>query len=156
MANFAVIGTLLEGILATQLNATRHTQGVWEWYNALYRIISQNRFSGTPTVYGPKQLAAGTNVVETVASTVFGLLIDNGQAAEDAQVQLSNVAATPGTTDIFGSYFGQRASMRAYVFSDGLPFSSRLEIFSTLGTNAGLEGGTASTTQPTVVIVYTK
>lgn len=156
MANFALISNYLEGNLSSQLASARQTQGVWEWYNALFRIMSANRFSGTATVFGPKQLAAGTNVVETVATVVFGILIDNSQAAEDAQVQLSNVAATPGTTDIFGSYFGPRATMKEYVFADGLTFSSRLEVFSTLGTNAGLEAGTASTTQPTVMIVYTK
>ncbi len=156
MANFALIANYLEGNLATQLATARQTQGVWEWYNALFRIMSANRVTGTPTVFGPKQLSAGTNVVETVAATVFGILIDNSQAAEDCQVQLSNVAATPGTTDIFGSYYGLRGTMRGYVFSDGLPFSSRLEVFSTLGTNAGLEAGTASTTQPTITLVYTK
>lgn len=156
MANFALIGNQLEGILNTQLNAARQTQGVWEWYNALFRIMSQNRFSGTATVYGPKQNAAGTNVVETVATTLFGVLVDNSQAAEDAYLGVSNVAATPGTTDTLGYYWAPRNTISVYVIPQGTTLSSRLEVFSVLGTEAGLEAGTASTTQPTVVLVYTK
>lgn len=156
MANFAVIANTLEGLLNQQLNAARQTQSVWEWYNALYRIMSQNRFTGTATVYGPKQNASGTNVIETVAATLFGVLIDNSQAAEDLYLGVSNVAATPGTTDTLGYYFGVRNAITPYVIPQGTTFGSRLEVFSVLGTEAGLEAGTASTTQPTVVLVYTK
>jgi hypothetical protein len=129
---------------------------VWEWYNALYRIMSQNRFPGTATIYGLKQNAAGTNVIETVAVTLFGVLIDNSQAAEDAYLGVSNVAATPGTTDTLGYYFAPRNTVSVYAIPQGTTFSSRLECFSVLGTEAGLEAGTASTTQPSVVLVYTK
>lgn len=156
MANFEIQKNNIEGILNTQLNASRQTQGVWEWFNALYRIVSSVRFGGTVNVYGAKQLAAGTNVVETVAVRLFGVVIDNSMAAEDALVQVSNVAATPGTTDVLGAYWAPRSAITSYVIPEGTTFTSRLEIFSTLATNAGLEGGTASTTQPTVLLVYTK
>ena len=156
MANFELQKNNLEGIINTQLNATRNNQGVWEWFNALYRIVSASRFGGTVQVFGAKQLASGTNVIETVPVTLFGVVIDNSQAAEDALVQFTNAAATPGTTDVFGAFYAPRASMNSYVIANGLVFSSRLEVFSTLATNAGLEAGTASTTQPTVVVVYTK
>ena len=156
MANFANIANYLEGLLTSQLNQARQTQAVWEWYNALFRIVSQNRFTQTPRVYGPTQLAAGTNIIETNAVTVFGVLIDNGQAAEDALVALYNAAATPGTTDPLGILWAPRAAMTCYVFANGQVHSSRLEIASMLGTEAGIEAGTASTTQPTVVVVYSE
>ena len=156
MANFEIQKNNLEGLLNTQLNATRQTQGVWEWFNALYRIVSSVRFGGTVTLYGPKQLAAGTNVVETVAVSLFGVLVDNSQAAEDLYLAVSNVAATPGTTDTLGYFWVPRASIRTFALPEPLSFTSRLEVFSVLGTEAGLEAGTASTTQPTVILVYTK
>lgn len=156
MANFEIVKNAIEGSVNTQLNATRQNQGVWEWFNALYRIVSANRYTGTATLYGPRQLSAGTNVVETVAVRLFGAVVDNSQAAEDALVQFTNAAATPGTTDIFGAVYAPRATMVSIVWADGQPHGSRLEVFSTLATNAGLEAGTASTTQPTVMLVYTK
>lgn len=156
MANFELAKNIVEGSINTQLNATRATQGAWEWFNALYRIVSSVRYTGTVTTYGPKQLSAGTNVVETVAVTLFGALADNSMAAEPLLLQFSNVAATPGTTDILGALFVPSVTMRYLVWPDGQVHSSRLEVFSTLSTNAGLEAGTASTTQPTVMLVYTK
>lgn len=156
MANFEIQKNNLEGILNNQLNATRQTQGVWEWFNALYRIVSSVRFGGTVQVYGPKQIASGTNVVETVAVSLFGVLVDNSMSAEDLFLATSNVAATPGTTDTLLYFWVPRASIKTLVYPEPIAFSSRLEIFSVLGTEAGLEAGTASTTQPTVVLVYTK
>jgi hypothetical protein len=156
MANFELAKNLLEGILNNQINAARQTQGVWEWFNALYKVISSVRYSGTVTIFGPKQLASGTNVVETVAVTLFGVLADNSMAAEPLLLQFSNVAATPGTTDILGALFVPSSAVRMYVWPEGQVHSARLEVFSTQSTNAGLEAGTASTTQPTVVLVYTK
>jgi hypothetical protein len=156
MANFELQKNNLEGILNTQLNATRQTQGVWEWFNALYRIISASRFGGTTTIYGAKQLSAGANVVETVPVSLFGVLVDNSQAAEDLYLAVSNVASTPGTTDTLSYFWVPRASLRTFAIPEPTVFTARLEVFSVLGTEAGLEAGTASTTQPTVVLVYTK
>lgn len=156
MANFEIAKNNLEGLLNTQLNATRQTQGVWEWFNALYRIVSSVRFGGSVTIYGPKQLSAGTNVVETVAVSLFGILVDNSMAAEDLFLATSNVAATPGTTDTLVYFWVPRSTIRTMLYPEPIAFSSRLEVFSVLGTEAGLEAGTASTTQPTVVLVYTK
>ena len=156
MANFELIKHTLEGSINSQLNATRINQGTWEWFNALYRVVSANRYTGTATIYGPRQLSAGTNVVETVPVTLFGAWVDNSMAAEDLLLQFANAAATPGTTDILGALFGLRAAQRGYVWPECQVHSSRLEVYSTAASNAGLEAGTASTTQPTVILVYTK
>lgn len=155
MANFELIKHTLEGSL-NQLASARTNQGVWEWFNALYRIVSQNRFTGTAQIYGPKLLASGTNVVETVPVVVFGILVDNSMAAEDAYAYLGNAAITPGTTDTQGYFWAPRATISSYVFANGNVHSTKLEVGTVLGTEAGLEGGTASTTQCTVILVYTK
>jgi hypothetical protein len=157
MANFENIKNVLEGTVNSQINATRQTAGVWEWFNALYRIMSANRFAGTPKVYGVAATAAAAapSVLETVAAKVFGLLVDNPMAAEDAYIALSNVASTAGTTDTKGYFFAPRAAVTEYVFPEPLVFTSRLELFAVLGTEAGLEAGTASTTPSNVVVVYT-
>jgi hypothetical protein len=155
MSNFANISNALEGAINTQIAAARSSQGVWEWFNTLQRIMSANRFQGTPKIYGLRQLAAGTNVIETVAAKVFGFLIDNSMAAEDLVLGLSNVAATPGTTDARGLFWGPRNAITTYTAPEPIDFSSRLEVYSMLGTNAGYEAGTASTTQPSVIVVYT-
>lgn len=157
MANFENIKNLLEGIVNSQISSVRQTAGVWEWFNALYRTMSANRFAGTPKVYGPALTAAAAapTVIEAVAAKVFGLLVDNSMAAEDAFIALSNVASTAGTTNTMGYMFAPRASVTEYVYPEPLVFTSRLEIFAVLGTEAGLEAGTASTTQSTVVVVYT-
>jgi len=156
MANFAIINNQLEGALGNQIAAARANQDMWEWFNALFRVVSQNRYTGTAKVYGPRQLSAGTNVVETTPAAVFGVLIDNSQAAEDAYLATSNVAATPGTTDTLGYYFAVRGAVSTYLSAPPRVHASRLEVFSVLGTEAGLEAGTASTTQPTVIVVYTQ
>lgn len=157
MANFASIQNRLEGIINQELNATRHNQGAcWNWFNMLRNIMSENRHVNTPRVFGPAQLAAGANVIETNAAQLFGLLVDNSQAAEDLFLAVSNVASTPGTTNTLGYFWVPAATMKSFVITDPLSFAARLELFSVLGTEAGLEAGTASTTQPTVVAVYTE
>ena len=156
MANFELINHALEGALSTQISSTRGNQDMWEWFNALFRVVSQNRYTGTCKIYGPRQLSAGTNVIETTPASVFGILVDNSQAAEDAFVATANAAATPGTTDTQSYSFAPRAAVSTFLFFPPKVNNRRLEIFSVLGTEAGLEAGTASTTQPTVIVVYTQ
>lgn len=156
MANFELQKHRLEGTINTLLNAARQTQGAWEWFNALYRVVSSVRLGGAVTMYGPTQLAAGTNVIETVAVSLFGILVDNSMAAEDLYLVTSNVASTPGTTNDLGLHWVPRAAQRYLVWTEPQVFSARLEVFSVLGTTVGQKAGTASTTQPTIVLVYTK
>lgn len=157
MANFANVANYLESAIATQLNATRQTQDVWEWYNALQRLMSQNRFTGTPTVYGPVGSTATTGApISTAASSLFGCIIDNSQSAEDVLYGLYNTSSvTGGTTNTLGILWAARSTMACYVMSYPIAFSSKIYGLSMLGTEAGIEAGTDSTTQPTVLFVYT-
>ena len=159
MANFANIANTLEGIINNQLNLARSNQGVWEWYNGLQRIMSPTRWTGTPRVSGPTLTTGATEiVVDADAVRVFGVLIDNSMAAEDAYVGLGDVdgAFVPGTDNVLGPYlWALRATMQTYLFPEPLEFDLGVIIFDSLGTQAGLEAGTASTTGSTTVVVYT-
>lgn len=157
MANFAAIGTTLEGILNTQLNLARSHQGVWEWYNALSRIMSANRFTGTPRIDGPVQLTATDRDVEAAAVLLFGLLVDNTQAAEDAFIIGYNTnTVTEGTTDFQFALWAPRNAIQCYVFPNGIDFATAYTLSDSLGTTVGIEAGTLSTTHPTVLSVYTE
>ena len=159
MANFAKIANQLEGILNTQLSSVRSTQGAWEWYNALQRIMSANRFTGTPTVYGPATVADADYVdIETPATTLFGVLIDNSNSAEVVYVSFSDEGSggVPGTALMDAIIMVPSATMVYVVYPDGISFPTNLGIYAGTGTAAGLEGGTAVTgTNPTGVVVYT-
>lgn len=163
MANFASIGTYLEGVISNEVNATRTNQGVWEWYNALFRIMSANRWAGTPRVVGPSSIIDTDYAnIETAAADrqVFGLLIDNSNAAEAVWVTVADLTAanaTPGT-DLFNiAIWVPSATMETVLFPNGLLFSTALSWFAGTGTAAGLEGGTGVTgTNPTGIIVYTE
>ena len=163
MANFESIRTRLEGIVNNELTFARHNQGIWEWFNALHRIISANRWAGTPRVVGPSAVAdVAYNNIETTAADrqVFGLLVDNSNAAEAVWVTVADLTAanaTPGT-DLFNiALWVPSATIETVVFPNGLLFSTALSWFAGTGTAAGLEGGTGVTgTNPTGVIVYTE
>lgn len=157
MANFASIATTLEGALANELNLARGSQGVWEWYNALQRIMSQNRFTGTPRMDGPVQLTATDRDVEAGAVVLFGLLADNSQAAEDAFILTYNTnTVTEGTTDFLAVLWAPRNAISTVVFPEGVTFSTAFTISDSLGTTVGLEAGTLSTTHPTIIAIYTE
>ena len=142
MANFAQIATTLEGLLNGQLNLARSNQGVWEWYNALQRIMSANRFADTPRIIGPRVAVTGSNTLESNAVTLFGVLIDNG-GTENAYTEASNVAVTGGNDDTLGPMlYTPSATMNAYVFPNGLSFANGLFYDVVLATNAALEAGT--------------
>jgi len=162
MANFASVANVLEGIINTKLAAARHNQGVWEWYNALGRIMSANRFTGTPRVIGPAAtLDAGTSTnAETGAVRIFGILVDNSNAAEAVWVQFFNIASasvTVGTSLSPVIVFAPSATIVPVVYADGVAFDTACSYHAVTGTQAGLEGGTGVTgTNPTIVLVYTE
>ena len=78
MANFEIVRNQLEGIVNTQLNATRQTQGVWEWFNALYRITSANKNSGTVYIYGPASVNDADPGDEDITAVTVRILPDEG------------------------------------------------------------------------------
>lgn len=162
MANFEIVRNQLEGIINTQLAAARTNQGTWEWFNALYRIVSANRIGGTAYVYGPASVNDADFVaVETGACTVWGVLIDNSNAAEAVFVEMLDGTAslTPGTEHIVGEIMQvPSATMKTYVFPSGCAIpATGIAVMAETGTSAGLEAGTGVTgTNPTIVIVYTK
>jgi hypothetical protein len=158
MANFASVANRLEGILNQELTASRSNQGNWEWYNALSRIMSANRFSGTPRVYGPTLVTAETEV-ESGAVILFGVLLDNAMSGEDAYLAIANLTAanwTAGTDNSKGYLYVPRSSQLGYVFSNGLVLDTAFTVEDILGTEAGIEAGTGSTSGVTAVLVYTE
>ena len=157
MANFALIATRLEGILSNQINGGRSTQAMWEWFNALSRIMSANRFTGTPAVYhGSIDDAADVNI-GTTSGRLFGVLVDNSNASEPVHVEIADVADADGGDDLLAAYiFVPSASARYVVYPEPYVFSTDLSFIAGTGTRAGLEGGTGVTgTNPTGVLVYT-
>jgi len=157
MANFASIATTLEGALNNELNLARSNQGVWEWYNALQRIMSANRFTGTPRIDGPVLLTATDRDVETGAVRLFGLLSDNSMTAEDLYLLTYNTnTVTEGTTDALEMMWSPRNTITCAVFTDGLEFATAFTVSAALGTTVGQEAGTAPTTFPTYMAVYTE
>ena len=155
MANFAAIENSLEGVLANQINGGRSTQGMWEWFNALKKIVSSNRFSGTAAYWhGTIPDAAD----ETIAATVrlFGILGDNSNSAEPVHVEIADVADADGGDDLLAGYiFVPSVSARYMLYSEPYVFSTGLSFIAGTGTRAGLEAGTAVTgTNPTGVLVY--
>lgn len=160
MANFAAVSNLLEGIINSQLNATRINQGVWEWYNALQRITSANNVSGTLRVVGPT-LSGDTDYVDVDgAATVYGFLVDNPIAAEAIYLSVADLTAanaTPGTDLMKIIMFVPAATMSTFLFPSGITLATAFSVFAGTGTAAGLEGGTGVTgTNPTYVAVYTE
>lgn len=163
MANFAAIAPTLESYLATELALARTNQGVWEWYNALQKCISQQRHTGSVRVQGPESVGdTDYNNIETAAAArrVFGLLVDNSNSAEAVWVTVADLtaaAATPGT-DLFNiALWVPSATILGAVYTNGLEFTTALSWFAGTGTAAGLEGGTGVTgTNPTGVLVYTE
>jgi hypothetical protein len=142
MANFASISNVLEGIVNSQLSSARINQGVWEWYNALQRIVSANKDSGTVRVVGPRVAVTGSNTIESTACTLYGVLIDNG-GTENAYTEISDVAVGGGNDDMLGPIlYTPTVVMNTYVFPSGLSFANGLFYDVVLATNTALEAGT--------------
>src|SRR6266436_3672391 len=128
MANFARVSNQLEGIINSQLNATRITQGVWEWYNALARIVSANYVTGTVTVSGPTLSDDSGTAVDLEAASavkVYGVIVDNPNAAEATWLQFYDIASasvTVGTSLFKLALFNPSASITTWVFPSGAVF----------------------------------
>lgn len=160
MANFEKKKNLLEGIINSQLNATRQDQGTWEWFNALQRIVSQQRIGGEVGIYGPAEaLDADFVAVTAGAATLWGALVDNSNAAEAVFVSILDGGAglTPGTEHIPGHLaFVPAATMRTFLYPQGVAYATSIAVYAGTGTSAGLEAGTGVTgVNPTIVLVYT-
>jgi hypothetical protein len=162
MANFANIANRLEGIINNEMPAARSHQGLWEWYNALARIMSANRFTGTPRVVGPKTSPdAGTATdVETNAVKLFGMLIDNSNSAEDVWLlgyDLATGDVTVGTSLTKIVVWVPRATIVPVLYPNGFDLTVSFSYHANTGTQAALEGTTGVTgTNPDVVFVYTE
>jgi hypothetical protein len=158
MANYASIINRVEGIINNEISSSRGNQGAWEWHNALQRIVSQNRFTGTARVYGPTAISAETEI-ESNAVRLFGILVDNSMAAEDGYVAVANLTAanwTAGTSNAVAYLWAPRNAVTTYVFPGGLVLDTAFTVEDILGTEAGLEAGTGTTSGLTVVAVYTE
>ena len=161
MANFALVANQLEGIINNQLTAARQTQGIWEWYNALFRIVSANYVTGTVRAVGPATAGDTDFVAIDTTATLYGAVIDNSNAAEAVFVSIldGDATLTPGTEHITGVIIHvPAASMRAVLWPTGVSYGTTgMAIYAGTGTSAGLEAGTAVTgTNPTYVVVYTE
>lgn len=157
MANFALIESQLEGVLANQINGGRSTQGMWEWFNALKRIMSANRFSGTPAIWHGTIPDAADQNIGTTSGRLFGVLVDNSNSAEAVNVEIADVADADGGDDLLSALiYVPSASQRYHIFPEPYVFTTDLSFIAGTGTRAGLEAGTAVTgTNPTGVLVYT-
>ncbi len=160
MANFASVANVLEGIINSQLNATYTNQGVWEWYNALQRIVSANKDSGTVRVVGPRVAVTGSNTIESTAATLYGVLIENA-GTENAFMEVSDVAVTGANDDTLGPIlYSPTVKTVTYVFPSGLSFANGLYYDVLLATNTALEAGTeisaANLLLHKAILVYTE
>lgn len=160
MANFAIIQNQLEGIINSQLNAARTNQGTWEWFNALRRITSANNITGTLRVVGPRANIDTDYEDVNGPSVVYGVLVDNSNAAEPIYLSIADLTAanaTPGLDLMKAVMFVPSATMSTFLFPSGLSLTTAFSALAGTGTAAGLEGGTGVTgTNPTVVFVYTE
>src|SRR3990172_2846194 len=162
MANFENISNLLEGAINSRLNEGRSNQAVWEWYNALKKIMSANYVTGVPAVYGPTSVG-DTDFVAVNADTdsvLYGALVDNSNAAEAVWVWIldGGTGLTPGTEHISGQIvFVEAASMYTFLWPAGVRYDTTgIAVYAGTGTSAGLEAGTGVTgTNPTAILVYT-
>jgi len=144
--------------LISSVSTTRSDQALWTWREALRALIQDFREVGTPRV-SAYTLFDGTNDndVEAGAVRLFGCVIDNSMAAEDAFIVLYNTA-TPveGTTDPLGYLWAPRNRVSAYVFRP-IVFATAFSWSSVLGTEVGLEAGTLSTANGTqAAFAYTE
>jgi hypothetical protein len=120
--------------------------------------VQDFRETGTPRV-SAYTLFGGTDevTVEAGAVRVFGLVIDNSMAAEDAFIALYNTA-TPveGTTNTVGYLWGPRNRVSTYAFR-AIVFDTAFTWSSVLGTEVGLEAGTLTTANGTQAgFIYTE
>ena len=162
MANFQLVRNTLEGILNSSITQSRTTQGVWEWMDALDRIMSSDKVPGVATLYDSGE-AGGNDAAEveigSVPTTVYGILVDNPNSAEPVHLEMSDVSDVDGGDKLLSAFvFVPSATMRSVLFPQGIAHTAtQCAYICGTGTRAGLEAGTAITgTNPRVIIVYSE
>jgi len=131
---------------------------LWTWREALRALIQDFREVGTPRVSAYTLFGGADDVdVEAGAIRLFGVVIDNSMAAEDAYIVLYNTATVvEATTNPLGCLWAPRNRVSAYVFR-AVVFDTAFSWSSLLGTKAGLDAGTLTTANGTqVAAVYTE
>ena len=156
MADWSRIQHQVDNLIGS-VSTTRSDQSLWTGREALRHLIQDFRETGTPRV-SAYTLFAGTDiVVEAGAIRLFGVVADNSMAAEDAYVALYNTATVvEGTTDTLGYLYVPRARAVMYTFRP-IVFGTACNWSSVLGTEAGIEDGTVTTTNGMqVALIYTE
>ena len=157
MADWSRIQHQVDALISGVATA-RSDQSLWTWREALRHMVMDFRETGTPRVSAYTLFAGVDEVtVEANAIRLFGCVIDNSMAAEDAYIALYNTATVvEGTTNTLGYLYAPRNRVTAYGFR-ALVFDTACRWSSVLGTEAGLEAGTLSTASGTQVgLVYTE
>mgnify|MGYP001600296027 FL=1 len=134
------------------VSATRSDQSLWTWREMVRHLVQDFRETGTQRT-SAYTLFGGTDDVDVEAGAIrlFGAVIDNSMAAEDAYIALYNTATVvEGTTDTLGYLWAPRNRVVAYAFRP-IVFATAFSWSSVLGTEAGLEAGTLTTASGTQV-----
>ena len=144
--------------LISGVSSARSDQSFWQFRESARHLLQDFRETGTPRV-SAYTLFGGTDDVDVEANAVrlFGMVIDNSMAAEDAFIVVYNTA-TPveGTTNPFGYYWAPRNRAVWYTFRP-IVLDTAFTWSSVLGTEAGLEAGTLTTASGTQAgFVYTE
>lgn len=157
MADWSRIQHQVDALIGGVASA-RSDQSLWTGREALRHLIQDFRETGTPRVSAYTLFAGADDVdVEANAVRLFGAVIDNSMAAEDAYIALYNTA-TPveGTTNTLGYLWAPRNRAVVYVFR-AIVFDTAFTWSSILGTEVGLEAGTLTTANGTQAgFIYTE
>lgn len=149
MADWSRIDHQVEA-LVNGVASARSDQSFWDFQEAVRHLVQDFRETGTPRV-SAYTLFNGTadNDVEANAVRVFGVVIDNSMAAEDAFIVIYNTA-TPveGTTNPFSYLWAPRNRAVWYAFRP-IVLDTAFTWSSVLGTEVGLEAGTLTTANGT-------
>lgn len=157
MADWSRIQHQVDNVISS-VSTARSDQALWHWRETLRHLMQDFRETGTPRV-SAYTLFDGTNDEDPVdnAARLFGVVIDNSMAAEDAYIALYNTnTVVEGMTNTLGYFWAPRNRVSAYAFRP-IVFDTALSWSSVLGTEAGLEAGTLTTASGTqVAIVFTE
>lgn len=144
MAEWSRIQHQVDGLIAMAVVAARSDQRLWYWREGLRKAIQDFRETQTPRV-SAYQLFDGVDDIDIEANAVrlFGVVVDNSQAAVDNYVVLYNTA-TPveGTTGPLVHVWAPRAAVTCHVFPTPVVFDTALSWSALAGTQAAIEAGT--------------
>lgn len=159
VGNLGAVKNLLEGFLAHEFiaNGVPTNQGLSLLPEMVERIASRADLTYTNLRVTAPAAFAATNVdVESGAVGLIAVVISNDEAANDTAVAIyGTTTVTEGTTDPLGGIYvvGQQ-ECKAFVLPEPLPLAA-LSYSAMLGTEAGIEAGTLSTSGAvTVMLVY--